>query len=435
MRSALGSSGFSFPAGGLVVNLAPAKERKEGSGFDLAIALAVLTTAGHLRPPDRLRRVGAAAELGLDGRLRPVHGVLAMMEAAGRLGLDGMLVAPENAAEAALAGTVAGAGADPSERGGRGAGRDGAAARAARAGAGGGGAEPPRPGRRARPAAGPAGGRDRGGGRPQPADDRAARQRQDDARPPPAGATARAHAGRGAGDHADSSAAGELAADAGLLDRPFRAPHHSASVAALVGNARLRPGEVTMAHRGVLFLDELPEFNRQALEALRMPLEDGEVRVSRAAGLGAAPGAVPADRRHEPLSLRPVRRSRPRVRLRAAAAGRLPGADQRTAARPLRPAGRRAAGRGARRGRGTDGRRSRCASGWPGSCWPSGGRRWAARRRRCSRQAADRRFLSGRGVDRAQRVAQTIAALSGEAEVAADHLAEALSYRTGSLGG
>ena len=76
VRSALGSSGFSFPVGGLVVNLAPAKERKEGSGFDLAIALAVLTTAGHLRPPDRLRRVGAAAELGLDGRLRPVQGVL-----------------------------------------------------------------------------------------------------------------------------------------------------------------------------------------------------------------------------------------------------------------------------------------------------------------------------------------------------------------------
>src|SRR5262249_50663021 len=77
---------------------------------------------------------------------------------------------------------------------------------------------------------------------------------------------------------------------AGVLDgtraggRPFRAPHHSASAAAVVGGASLRPGEVTLAHRGVLFLDELPEFSRAALEALRLPLQDGEVLISRAAG-------------------------------------------------------------------------------------------------------------------------------------------------------
>jgi len=78
---------------------------------------------------------------------------------------------------------------------------------------------------------------------------------------------------------------------AGLLNghgrapgRPFRAPHHSASQAALIGGSRLRPGEVTLAHHGVLFLDELPEFNRMALEALRLPLQEGQVRIARATG-------------------------------------------------------------------------------------------------------------------------------------------------------
>jgi magnesium chelatase family protein len=80
------------------------------------------------------------------------------------------------------------------------------------------------------------------------------------------------------------SVAGTLNGHGRAYARPFRAPHHSASQAALVGGSSLRPGEVTMAHRGVLFLDELPEFNRAALEALRLPMQDGEVLIARAAG-------------------------------------------------------------------------------------------------------------------------------------------------------
>ena len=229
-----------------------------------------------------------------------------------------------------------------------------------------------------------------------------------------------------------ASAAGELAADAGLLGRPFRAPHHSASVAALVGNARLRPGEVTMAHRGVLFLDELPEFNRQSLEALRMPLEDGEVRISRAAGsvllparfqLIAAMNPCPCGLYGDPdrecgcapqrLAAYRARISGPLLdrfdlqvdvpRVEAHGAGGEP-----TAAVALRVGLARQLLAERRPGLGDEAEA-------------------------LLRQAADRRFLSGRGVDRAHRVAQTIAALSGEAEVAPDHLAEALSYRAGSL--
>jgi magnesium chelatase family protein len=106
VRSAIQSSQYEFPVHELTVNLAPARERKQGSGFDLAIALAVLAVSGQA-PADRVERVGAVAELGLDGRLRPVAGVLAMAEAASQLELDCILVAPENAAEASLVSGIA----------------------------------------------------------------------------------------------------------------------------------------------------------------------------------------------------------------------------------------------------------------------------------------------------------------------------------------
>jgi len=230
-----------------------------------------------------------------------------------------------------------------------------------------------------------------------------------------------------------ASAAGELAADAGLLGRPFRAPHHSASVAALVGNARLRPGEVTMAHRGVLFLDELPEFNRQSLEALRMPLEDGEVRISRAAGSVLLPARFQLIAAMNPCPC-----------------GLYGDPDRECGCAPQRLAAYRARISGPLLDRfdlqvdvprveahGAGGEPTAAVALRVGLA-----RRLLAERRPALgdgaeallRQAADRRFLSGRGVDRAQRVAQTIAALSGEMEVAPDHLAEALSYRAGSLG-
>ena len=105
VRSGITSAEYRFPGTRLTVNLAPAQERKEGSGFDLAIALAVLAVS-HQAPVERVARVAAAAELGLDGRLRPVRGALAMAEAARRAGVEALIVAAESAVEAGLGGGV-----------------------------------------------------------------------------------------------------------------------------------------------------------------------------------------------------------------------------------------------------------------------------------------------------------------------------------------
>jgi len=278
VRAALVNSGYDFPTARVTVNLAPADLPKDGGRFDLAIALGILAASGQL-PRAATDGFELLGELTLDGRLRPVTGALAAaLELAGS---GAALVVPaDNAAEAAVAGTVPAFGA--------------ASLNAVTAHLRG---DAPL----AAAAPGPAPAHDP----PDLADVRGqapAKRALEVAAagghgllmsgPPGAGKTLLARCLPGILPRLDPSHQIEAARIRSVqgetvtaLDPvpPFRAPHHSASMPALVGGGSPpRPGEITRAHRGVLFLDELPEFQRSVLEALREPLETGEVSVARA---------------------------------------------------------------------------------------------------------------------------------------------------------
>ncbi|WP_258061666.1 YifB family Mg chelatase-like AAA ATPase [Arthrobacter sp. ZGTC412] len=297
IRSAAKNSGIPLSRRKITANLIPASLPKRGSGFDLAVTMAVLRAANDIKPTGNTVFI---AELGLDGRLRPVRGILPAVMASVQAGYPDIVVAQANLAEAALvpganvrgyrtlARLALDSGADPQEL-----------------------ALDFETEDREQPSDGPE--------EPGVYPDMADVSGQGDARralevaaagghhllltgPPGAGKTMLAERLPGLlpdlGDHeamevtAIHSLCGLPSSSVQLLRRPpFESPHHSATAAAIIGGGSglPRPGAASRAHRGVLFLDEAPEYERRVLDALRQPLESGELVIHRSAGTAAYP--------------------------------------------------------------------------------------------------------------------------------------------------
>ncbi|HEV8440422.1 MAG TPA: YifB family Mg chelatase-like AAA ATPase, partial [Methylomirabilota bacterium] len=293
IRAAIRNARFEFPVERITVNLAPADLPKEGAAFDLPMALGILAATGQMKP-DRLELSLVVGELSLDGRLRPVRGVLPVALYCRAHGFRQLLVPAENAAEACVVedvkiiplhtihDTVEYVNGERSIE-------------PARTDAGRWLAVPPRE---------PVDFADvRGHAHAKRALEIAAAGGHNVIMvgPPGAGKTMLARRlptilppltlDEAIEVSVVWSICGLLPTERGLVtERPFRAPHHTASEAGLIGGGGIpHPGEVSLAHHGVLFLDELPEFSSRVLESLRQPLEEGHVVVSRTAGSAAFP--------------------------------------------------------------------------------------------------------------------------------------------------
>jgi magnesium chelatase family protein len=460
IRAAVANSGVEWPNRKITVALLPADVRKVGSRFDLAIALAVLA-ANEAIPVEAIADVAWLAELGLDGRLRPVRGVLPSVAAAKAAGVRRMVVARASGAEAALVrGVDVRVAADlrevldflregfplPSAQGDDDDEVDGdtdsdvpdladvagqvVAKRALEIAAAGGhhlylvGV----------PGAGKTMLAERLPGLLPALDDAAALEVT-----------------------AVHSVAGRLPARARLIRRaPLQAPHHTASVAALVGGGSYlaRPGAISLAHCGVLFLDEAPEFGVRALDAMRQPLESGVVVLHRGGGAVTYPArfqlvlaanpcpcgrpgthcdCAPAARRRYQQRLSGPLLDRVDLRVSVEAVGHADLMSDDTPEPTAVVAARVAAARHA------------AAQRWLGTPWRLNAavpgvalraRRWALPKPvlALAEQFLLRGQLTARGLDRVLRLSWTVADLAGRSVPCADDMAEALYYRTGDIG-